>query len=351
MTQQITTILEKRKNGMRISSQEALLLLKEGDFLEIQKIARDIRNQMHDPKIATYTVFQIVNYSTFCNVDCNFCSYYEPYGSSRGKRLTVAEIVAKMKKANQQTGVEQMFLQGGVDMNLPFDYYLQVISAVKREVGQHIHIRAFSPVELLGMEKKTGKKLSWVLNELKKAGLDSVPGAGAEILSDRVRNILSPKKIGSQEWLRIMRICHEENLPGSANIVFGSVEKPEEIIEHLQHVRDLQDQTQGFLSFIPWIFQQQTKKFKVRTVLGPEYLRVLGVSRIFLDNIAHLETSLMVMGQQLGSLALHGGADDVSSVVLEENVLRNHGFKDEEKTLIFLRNCGFQPRKRTLLYE
>ena len=141
----------------------------------------------------------------------------------------------------------------------------------------------------------------------------------------------------------MMRVCHEADLPGSANIVFGSIETAAEIIDHLELVRVLQDETGGFLSFIPWIFQQQTKKFTVRPVMGPEYLKVLGICRIYLDNISHLETSLMVMGPQLGSLALYGGADDISSVVLEENVLRNFGFRDEDKSRSFLENCGFTP--------
>ena len=177
-------ILHDALAGQRVSAQQGLQLLEQGDFLEIQMVARKIRERKHDPRIATYTVFQIVNYSTFCNVDCTFCSYYEPYSSAKGKVLSPKQIIEKMQRAQEQTGVRQVFLQGGVDLNLPFDYYLEVLSGLKSELAIPVHIRAFSPVELVGMEQTTGKSLLWVLEELKARGLDSVPGAGAEVLSE-----------------------------------------------------------------------------------------------------------------------------------------------------------------------
>ena len=214
-----------------------------------------------------------------------------------------------------------------------------------------MHIRAFSPVEIINLEKITGKPLRDVLLLLKEAGLDSVPGAGAEILTERMRNIISPKKASVDEWVRAMETCHEVGLPGSANIVFGSEETPEEIIEHLSVVRELQDRTSGFISFIPWTFQPQTKRFVVRSVPTHEYLRVLGICRIFLDNIRHIETSVMVLGKGVGQLALFSGADDISSVVIEENVLRSFGLKSEKEATKFLSTAGFTPKKRDLLYN
>jgi cyclic dehypoxanthinyl futalosine synthase len=181
--------------------------------------------------------------------------------------------------------------------------------------------------------------------------MDSVPGAGAEILTQRMRSTLSPLKASVSEWVRAMETCHEEGLPGSANIVFGSDETHEEVIDHFAVIRSLQDRTGGFLAFIPWTFQKQTKTFFVREVPPHEFLKVLGICRLFLDNIAHIETSVMVLGQSTGSLALHAGADDISSVVIEENVLKSYGLKTEDRARAFIRNSGFHPVKRDLLYR
>jgi cyclic dehypoxanthinyl futalosine synthase len=342
-------ILEKALDGERITPGEALALYQTGDFMKVAYAARQIRNRTHDPAAVSYTMFRIVNYTTFCNVDCSFCSFFEPLGSPRGTVLSKEDVVQKMREA-LAIGADQLFLQGGVNPELTLDYYLDVLRAVK-EFDRDIHIRAFSPVELLGIEQASGLPLRRVVRELKSAGMDSVPGAGAEILSDRMRALLSPAKAGAAEWVRVMETCHEEGLPGSANIVFGAQETPEEIIEHLRIVRDLQDRTSGFLAFIPWTFQQQTKRFKIRTVPPHEFLKVLGICRIFLDNIPHIETSVMVLGQSTGSLALHCGADDISSVVIEENVLKSYGLKTEERAHAFIRESGFNPVRRDLLYR
>jgi cyclic dehypoxanthinyl futalosine synthase len=343
-------ILEKALAGERIAPPEALALYESADFLKVMAAAREIRNRKNNPLVVTYTMFRVVNYTTFCSVDCSFCSFAEPMDSPRGTTLSAEQIVQKMREA-VAIGADQMFLQGGVNPNLPLDYYLDVIRKVKDTLGLHIHVRAFSPVELLGMEQQTGMSLRQILRELKAAGMDSVPGAGAEILTERTRALLSPKKAPASEWVRVMETCHEEGLPGSANIVFGSEETREEIIEHLSVVRDLQDRTSGFLAFIPWTFQPQTKRFRTRHVPSHEFLKVLGICRIFLDNIPHIETSVMVLGQGVGSLGLHAGADDISSVVIEENVLKSYGLKTEEKAREFIRESGFTPVKRDLLYH
>ncbi len=343
-------ILEKALAGERVTPQEALELYRSADFLKVMQAAREIRNQRNDPTAVTYTLFRVINYTTFCSVDCSFCSFFEPMGSPRGLTLSVEEIVAKMHEA-VSIGADQMFLQGGVNPDLSLDYYLRVLRTVKETFGSGIHIRAFSPVELLGIEQSTGLPLRQVLRELKAAGMDSVPGAGAEILTDRVRTLLSPKKASVAEWVRVMETCHEEGLPGSANIVFGSEETREDVIEHLRVVRDLQDRTRGFLAFIPWTFQQQTRNFRARVVPPHEFLKVLGICRIFLDNIAHIETSVMVLGTGVAALALHAGADDISSVVIEENVLKSYGLKTEAKACEFIRSSGFTPVRRDLLYR
>jgi cyclic dehypoxanthinyl futalosine synthase len=348
-TERAEAILQKSLAGQRITPEEALILYKEADFLQIQMVARSIREKVLSHEFASYTMFRVVNYTNYCNVECSFCSFMDEIGNGKGYVLTQQEILEKMEFAVGE-GANQMFLQGGVYPDLSFDYYLGILSGVKNKFPT-MHIRAFSPVEIINLEKITGKPLRDVLLLLKEAGLDSVPGAGAEILTERMRNIISPKKASVDEWVRAMETCHEVGLPGSANIVFGSEETPEEIIEHLSVVRELQDRTSGFISFIPWTFQPQTKRFVVRSVPTHEYLRVLGICRIFLDNIRHIETSVMVLGKGVGQLALFSGADDISSVVIEENVLRSFGLKSEKEATKFLSTAGFTPKKRDLLYN
>lgn len=342
-------ILQKALDGERITTQEAEHLYELGDFLKIQMVARELRERRISHKYASYTMFRVVNYTNYCNVECSFCSFMDEIGKGKGYVLSLTDILAKMEYAHK-VGADQLFLQGGVYPKLPFDYYTDILAGVKEKYPD-CHIRAFSPVELLNLEKITGLPLTGVLKELKNAGLDSVPGAGAEILTERMRNIISPKKASVEEWTRAMQTCHEMELPGSANIVIGSEETQSEVIEHLNVIRNIQDQTSGFKAFIPWTFQPQTKNFFIRSVPTHEYLKVLGICRIFLDNIEHMETSVMVLGKGVGQLALFSGADDVSSVVIEENVLRSYGLKTEEEALHFLTSAGFQPRRRDLLYQ
>jgi cyclic dehypoxanthinyl futalosine synthase len=335
--------------GKRISSEEALLLYEQADFLKIQMVARYLREKVRPAKEASYTMFRVVNYTNYCNVECNFCSFMDEIGNGKGYVLTLDQILEKMEYA-VQVGADQLFLQGGVNPDLPYQYYTDVISGVKKRFPK-MHIRAFSPVEIINLETITKRPLRDVLLELKSIGLDSVPGAGAEILTERMRAIISPKKASVSEWVRAMETCHEVGLLGSANVVFGSEESKEEVIEHLQVIRDLQDRTGGFLSFIPWTFQPQTKRFKMRVVPTHEYLKVLGICRIFLDNIKHIETSVMVLGKGVGQLALLSGADDISSVVIEENVLRSYGLKTEKEAQKFLSDGGFHPVRRDLFYK
>ncbi len=343
-------ILQKALSEERLSPAEALELYNQADLLKIISTAREIRNRRHDPSTVTYTMFRIVNYTNYCRVKCSFCSFHQPQNSDSAEVLSAEQILEKMQDA-VSAGATQMFLQGGINPDIPFDYYLNVLRTVKRELGKYIHIRAFSPGELMEMRLQTGMPLREVVRELKNAGMDSVPGAGAEVLSDRVRSILSPEKISVRDWVRVMETCHEEGLAGSANIVFGSAESREEIVEHLRIIRDLQDRTGGFLAFIPWTFQRQTDRFPVREVPVPEYLRVLAICRLFLDNISHLEASILVFGQGVGSIALYSGADDISSVVLEENVLKSLGPATEERARDFISRSGFTPVKRDLLYN
>lgn len=344
----IHTILDKSLAGIRITPEEALRLLSTADWTSIVAAGHKRRGQLHDPKVVSYTAYRVINYTNFCDIDCSFCSFKDEIDSERGYTLTLEEIAAKTEEAIA-LGVDHIFLQGGVNPNLPLSYYTDALRMLSKKYS--VHVRGFSPVELARLAQKEQLPLPELLAILKEAGLGSVPGAGAEILTDRMRQILSPKKLSGEEWCRVMGECHKIGLPGSSNIVFGSVETHEDICEHLNLIRDQQDRTGGFLAFIPWVFQPQTKKFTVRHVRGWEYLRLIAVSRLFLDNIPNIEVSVLGMGKELGELALFSGANDINSIVIEENVLRSAGLKTLGAAVKFIREAGFTPQRRTLNYE
>lgn len=347
-TAALNAIYEKIDRAARISSEEALLLLRKAPWLKIAQLAHECRVRQVGERIASYTVFPVVNYTNVCTINCSFCSFKREEGHDKAYVLDRDAIFSKIDFAMEQ-GADQIFLQGGVHPGLKLEYYTDLLRAIKEKYG--IHIRAFSPVELKFFADFSGITVPEVIRILKESGLDSVPGAGAEILNDRVREILSPEKCTTLEWAEIMKECHRQGLPGSANIVFGSVETDEEIIAHLEMVRAIQDETNGFNTFIPWTFQAQTKEFTVRQVPSHEYLKVLGVCRIFLDNIRNIEVSVMVLGKDIGKLALHMGANDISSPVIEENVLRSFGVRSEQESQQLIREAGFVPARRDFNYS
>jgi cyclic dehypoxanthinyl futalosine synthase len=348
MTESIRPILDRALEGRRLSPEDALALLESPDWTRIVAAGHARRNQLRDPATVSYTAYRVINYTNYCDVDCAFCSFKDEIDSDRGYTLTLEQIAAKAEEA-RALGVDTLFIQGGVNPKLPLSYYLDVLRLASGKYG--MHVRGFSPIELLRLARKEGLELGDLLARLKEAGLGSVPGAGAEILTDRMRAILSPNKLSGGEWCRVMGECHKLGLPGSSNIVFGSEETAADVVEHLRLVRDQQDRTGGFLSFIPWIFQPQTKRFSVRHVKGWEYLRMVAVARLFLDNVPNIEVSVLVMGKDLGELALHAGANDVNSIVIEENVLRPSGLKTLGAAVKFIREAGFEPRRRTINYE
>ena len=342
-------ILSKAISRSRISNKEALYLWRFTDFRKLGLVADQIRKNILPPKKVTYTVFRVINYTNYCNVECSFCSFMDEVGSNKGYVLSVDQILKKVEESYKKD-IKQIFLQGGVNPELPFSYYTRVLEKIKKSFPE-VHIRAFSPVEVLFMEKLTGLKLESVFKELIHAGMDSFTGAGAEILTERMRNILSPKKTTTREWIRGMETAGLTKLKSSTNIVWGSEESDEEIISHLDKIRSLQDKTGEILSFIPWVFQKQTKRFKVRYVPSTEYLKMVALARIYLDNILHIETSILAMGKHLGELALNFGADDINSPVIEENVLRSFGLKSIQEAENFIRKVNFIPERRNFNYQ
>ena len=341
-------IYQSIRRGDRLTPGESLALLRDAPWLEVAQLAWERRVQVLGGETASYTVFRIINYTNVCSIACSFCSFKCAQDDDKAYVLNQQEIFDLIDDAAAR-GADQVFFQGGVNPSLPLSYYLDMLSAIKSHYG--FHIRGFSPVELKHMALTYDLEIDRLIGQLQDAGLDSVPGAGAEILSERVRKILSPEKCTTEEWIDIMKRCHRAGLDGSANIVFGSVETDEEIIEHLNLVREIQDETGGFNSFIPWTFQSQTKAFFRKSVKHHEYLKVLALSRLFLDNINNIEVSVMVLGSSIGQLALRMGANDISSPVLEENVLRSFGVQSEPEAVQLISDAGFHPKRRDFNYH
>jgi len=334
----------KKRNLLRsLSKSEALRLWKNANWTELAKAAHEMRIQIHGKKNVSYTVFRIINYTNICKIGCSFCSFkkLQPY------LLSIDEIVSQAHVAKKQ-GADGIFFQGGVNPNIPLDYYLNAVSVLHKKLK--FPVRAFSPVELFHIAKNNKMPLPELLQKLKKAGLSSVPGAGAEIMTAKMRRILSPKKLSAKDWCSVMEECHKQGLKGSANIVVGSTESPEDIVEHLNYVREVQNKTGDFQSFIPWVFQPQTDDFPIRHVRSDEYIKLIALCRLFFHNIPNIEVSVLGMGKVLGELALYAGANDISSVVLEERVMRSQGIASIEEAEEFIKNAGFEAVRRGINY-
>lgn len=344
----MNSLLKKTIDGTRLTPAEALNILKNAPWTEVVQAGDAMRHRINPGNKVGYTAFRIINYTNVCEITCSFCSFCRPAHSPEAYVLNLDEIRQKTLEAKAR-GADQIFLQGGVNQSLPLSYYTDILKMLTQEMG--MKVRGFSPVELVRIAVFNRISLDELLDIFKAAGLSSVPGAGAEILSDRMRQMLSPKKLPAQVWCDTLAACHKKGLPGSANIVFGSVETPEEIIEHLEYVRKTQDIAGGFKSFVVWTFQPQTDKFPIRHVRGDEYLKLLALSRLYLDNIPHIEVSLLGMGLSLGELGLHAGADDINSIVIEENVLKNHGLTTIEAAEKFITDAGFTPYRRSLNFD
>ena len=344
----IQPILDKALAGTRLSSDDARILLASPDWTRMVRTGHELRNRLHAPDEVTWTAFRVVNYTNVCDIGCTFCSFQDEVESRRGYVLSMEEIEKKTVEARDM-GCDAIFFQGGVNPELPLSYYTEAFQLISHRYG--LHVRALSPVELWRLAEKEGISLEALLEILKRAGLGSVPGAGAEILTDRMRETLSPRKLPWQTWCDVMGACHRAGLPGTCNIVFGSNETIDDVVSHLGYLRDQQDRTGGFLAFVPWIFQAQTKNFPIRHVPSWEYLRMVAVCRMFLDNIPNIEVSIMTLGKELAELGLLAGANDISSIVIEENVLASRGLKTMRAAEKFITEAGFKPRRRTLGYE
>lgn len=352
-------LIEKVLAGDRITGAEALALYREVELSDLGALA-DHRRQLakknayggRGNEIVTYIIDRNINYTNVCNVYCKFCAFYRTEKDEDHYVLSREQIDQKLDELTAVGGI-QILMQGGHHPKLTIDWYLDLLAHIRAKYP-HINIHAFSPPEFNHFAEVFGMPLREVVAKFKEAGLGSIPGGGGEILVDRVRNRIAPLKCNSDQWLKVMEIGHELGLSTSATMMFGHVESVEERVEHLQRLRVQQDATGGFTAFICWTFQPENVVLKAEPVGSAEYLRMQALSRIYLDNIANVQSSWVTQGPKIGQLALRYGANDYGSVMMEENVVSQAGTSfriDAPGIEKLVSEMGYEPRRRNNWYE
>ena len=320
----IDGIARKVANGERVDADEALALYQFAPTHELGRLADHIRMRKHPDRTVTYIIDRNVNYTNVCVAKCNFCAFYRDVGANDGYVLGFDEIFRKIDETIEVGGV-QLLLQGGHNPDLPLTWYEDLFRAIKDRYPD-FKLHALSPPEIIHLSRLSQLSIGDVIDRLIAAGIDSIPGGGAEILVDRVRRLLHCYgKATADEWIEVMREAHKRGLRTTATMMYGTVETLEERIEHLMRLRDLQDETGGFTAFITWSFQPQHTELGGSEATGVDYLRTLAIARIALDNFDNLQASWVTQGGKVGQLSLAYGANDMGSVMIEENVVRAAG--------------------------
>jgi cyclic dehypoxanthinyl futalosine synthase len=349
----VDSIVAKVMEGGRVSAAEALELYRRAPTHVLGRLADSIRLRKHPEGVVTYIIDRNVNYTNICVARCNFCAFYRPVGSGEGYVLGFEEIFHKIDETIA-VGGNQLLLQGGHNPDLPIKWYEDLFRAVKSRYPA-FKLHALSPPEVLHISRLNQIPTTTVIERLVAAGLDSIPGGGAEILVDRVRKLLNCySKASSDEWIDIMRQAHHAGLRTTATMMYGTVETHEERIEHMMRLRDLQDETSGFTAFITWSYQPEHTEHGGYEETGVDYLRTLALSRIVLDNFDNLQASWVTQGGKVGQLSLAFGANDMGSVMIEENVVRAAGAAycmDELEIVVNIEDAGFVPKRRNMHYE
>ena len=345
-------ITEKITAGAGIDHEEALWCLTDGDLLAVGRLADSIRRELHPDRCVSFVVDRNVNYSNVCESKCKFCAFYRDLDAQDAYLLETSEIMEKLEELSAQGGT-QLLMQGGLHPALGIDYFEGLFRQIKSRFPE-LQNHSLSPAEVTQIAKVSGLSLTETLTRLKAAGLDSIPGGGAEILVDSVRAEISPKKIGWQGWAEVMREAARLGMPTTATMMFGSRERPEDVVEHLMRVRTLQEEGGSFTAFIPWTYQPGNTELGGGSATGVEYLKVLALSRIVLRNIANLQASWVTQGAKLAQVALFFGANDLGGTMLEENVVAAAGCRfrmSQEEMIELIRGAGFTPVRRTTLYR
>jgi cyclic dehypoxanthinyl futalosine synthase len=340
----------------RLEVSEAVELIKNGDLKELGEKAYKFKQELHPKKITSFVVDRNINYTNVCWVDCKFCAFYR-HGKDEDAYILSFEEIGKKIEELLEIGGTQILFQGGVHPKLKIEWYEELVEWIATKYPT-VTIHGFSAIEIDYISRISNISVQEVLSRLKKKGLSSIPGAGAEILSDRVRDIIAPKKISADRWIEIHREAHKLGIKSTATMMYGTVETDEEIVEHFERIRKLQDETGGFRAFILWSFQSENTKLaqemEIEKTSSNRYLRLLSVARLFLDNFKNIQSSWVTQGSYIGQTALLFGANDLGSTMMEENVVSSAGasFRMGQNEMIeLIRDIGENPAKRNTAYE
>ncbi|HET7294793.1 MAG TPA: cyclic dehypoxanthinyl futalosine synthase [Vicinamibacteria bacterium] len=346
------TIERKVLAGERLSRDEGVALLREGELLELGQLADAVRERLHPERIVTYIIDRNINYTNVCTAQCAFCAFYRDLPSREGYLLSKQELAQKIEET-MALGGRQLLLQGGLHPDLGIEYYEGLFRWIKTTYPE-VWIHGLSPAEVNHVCRVSALDLETTLRRLMAAGLDSIPGGGAEILSDRVRAIIGIAKGTTKDWLDVMEAAHRLGMRTTATMMFGHVETLEERIDHLLHLRGLQDSTGGFTAFIAWTFQPENTAMAGEELSSFEYLRTLAVARVMLDNFPNVQASWVTQGGKIGQVSLRFGANDFGSLMIEENVVSAAGahFRLTEAEIARnIQDAGFVPKRRTMHYQ
>ena len=351
----LAAIRNKTESGARLDRADGRWLITEAPLLDLGSLAHEARFRRIPERRVTFVIDSNPNYTNVCITDCQFCAFYRKPGDKEAWTLTVDEVLAKIESAARQ-GATTVLLQGGHNPALPLDYYLTLVRETRRRfptVTPHF----FTASEICTIADVSGKSVPEVLALLKEAGQTTLPGGGAEVLSERVRRRIEPKKGGPSAWLDVHREAHRQGFRSTATMMYGHVEGPEDILDHLDAIRGLQDEHGGFTAFVPWSFKPGNTLLEkwIKHYQGPNaYLRMLAVSRLYLDNFPHVQASWFSEGKRAGQVALSWGADDFGGTLFEENVHAAADFVNKttvEEIVTLIRDAGFTPAQRTTEYE
>jgi cyclic dehypoxanthinyl futalosine synthase len=337
--------------GERLTREEGIALLRDADLLELGMLADAVRQRLHPEGVVTYIIDRNINYTNVCTAQCAFCAFYRDLPSKEGYLLSKQQLAAKIEET-LALGGNQILLQGGLHPDLGIEYYEELFRWIKGSYPIWIH--GLSPAEVKHIEKVSSLSTEQTLRRLLAAGLDSIPGGGAEILSDRVRQVIGIAKGTTAEWLSVMETAHGLGMKTTATMMFGHVETLEERIDHLLHLRDLQDRTRGFTAFIGWTFQPTNTAMAGDELTSFQYLRTLAVARVMLDNFPNVQASWVTQGGKIGQVSLRFGANDFGSLMIEENVVSAAGahFRLTEAEIARnIQDAGFTPKRRTMHYD
>jgi cyclic dehypoxanthinyl futalosine synthase len=349
-----TTILHAAVEGTRITPEQATLLYEKADLVDLADTADKIRQRRHPDNVISYIIDRNINYTNVCKEFCTFCAFYRVKGDDEAYVLPDHVIYKKIEETLALGGTG-ILMQGGVHPDLKIDYYEKLLAGIKERFRIHLH--CFSPSEILNIARVSKLTVAETFHRLKAAGLDSMPGGGGEILDDEIRTDISPLKCNSADWLMVHREAHKLGLKTTGTMMIGVGEKLRHRINHLERLRVQQDETKGFTAFIPWTFQDEHTELGKRNIpkiTAAEYLRMLALSRIYLDNFDNIQVSWLTVGLKIGQVGLRFGVNDMGSIMIEENVISAAGARNranDAELRRIIQDAGFTPRQRTSLYE